>query len=562
MATVEALQPAIIYLGAGLAAALVSRAIRISPIVGYLAAGLIIGPAGAGLVEDNEATRFLGELGVGFLLFEIGLHFSLRELRTRRSDIIGLAPLQMGLCALVLAGLGFGAGLDLMLALLIGASLSLSSTAVVGRILADRNLPSCPMGRAASAVLVAQDIVAIFLLVFAAALGTAKERLGMELSLAVARALLALAVALLAGRFVVRPLFSSLAATNNRDAFTVVALFIVLASAAATAQLGLSLTLGAFLAGMAVSDSPYRQVVQHEVKPFLGLLLGLFFITVGMRIDVRYVFGEWPIVLLAAAVLLIVKTGMTFAAARLAGWSLPGATQLAFLLAQGSEFALVVMAVSNLAGVAPPLWSGVVVAAVTVSLVAAPFWSALGMWLARRLAERSRDEPVESGVHPPVLVFGMTPAARFAVDALRDHNIPYMAVDSDPERFASASSDGYDIVYGDARDRALMESLGADRARAIVMGSPRAGLAPQMADGALGPARFIAVDSPADRAEQSAQGLRAHLALAEPKGIELAADLLSEMGVPPADIASWIQDQAERRGLLDGEADRKADASA
>lgn len=272
MTAVETLQPAIIYLGAGLAAALASRAARLSPIVGYLVAGLVIGPSGFGLVQNNETARFLADLGVVFLLFDIGLHFSLKEIRTRRADMIGLAPLQIILCGLAFAMIGVAFGFPWPVAVLVGVSLALSSTAVVARLLADRNQPGCPMGRSATAVLVAQDIVAIFLLTFAASLGGDPNLLGAEVVIVLGKAVLALAIAILAGRFVVRPLFESLAATGNRETFTVVALFIVLAASAATARADLSLTLGAFLAGMALSDTPYRNTVQAEVKPFSGLL--------------------------------------------------------------------------------------------------------------------------------------------------------------------------------------------------------------------------------------------------------------------------------------------------
>ena len=218
MTAAEVLQPAIIYLGAGLASALASRAVRLSPIVGYLVAGVIIGPSGFGLVENNDTAKFLAQLGVVFLLFDIGLHFSVREIRTRRDDMMGLAPLQIILCGLAFAGIGWGLGFSLPIAIIVGASLALSSTAVVARILEDRKQPGCPMGRSATAVLVAQDIVAIFILVFAASLGATPNIVGIDLLFALAMAIVALVVALLAGRFVVRPLFRSLAATDNREA--------------------------------------------------------------------------------------------------------------------------------------------------------------------------------------------------------------------------------------------------------------------------------------------------------------------------------------------------------
>jgi CPA2 family monovalent cation:H+ antiporter-2 len=409
------------------------------------------------------------------------------------------------------------------------------------------------MGRSATAVLVAQDIVAIFILVFAASLGEDPNVIGTDLLMSLAMAVIALAVALLAGRFVVRPLFKSLAATDNSEAFTVVALFIVLAASAATERIGLSLTLGAFLAGMAVSDTPYRHVVQTEVKPFQGLLLGLFFMSVGMGVDIPAVVAIWPAVLATALVIVIFKTVIVFISARLNGWGMPGATQLGFLLSQGSEFTLVVVGVSTIAGAMPPGWAGVLTAAVAVTLVAAPIWTALGLHIARLLAERSKSatiNPAEVAEENPVLVFGMTEEGRLVAEALRDNDIPYVAIESDPERFVSAASDGYDVVYGDGRDRRLMDLIGAPRARAIVLGGP--GITPPIIiAGAEGQPRFIAVSEPSDRVRQAGLGLRAHLALAEPRGIELATDLLTTLGVAQPAIAQWIADQAERRGLLD-----------
>jgi monovalent cation:proton antiporter-2 (CPA2) family protein len=565
MTAVETLQPAIIYLGAGLAAALAARAVRLSPIVGYLVAGMVIGPSGLGLVQNNETSRFLADLGVVFLLFDIGLHFSLREIRTRSDDMIGLAPLQIILCGGAFAGIGYLLGFSWPVAALVGVSLALSSTAVVARILADRNQPGCPMGRSATAVLVAQDIVAIFILTFAASLGGKPEMLGVEALIVLGKAALALVLAILAGRFVVRPIFKSLAATDNREAFTVVALFLVLAASAATARVELSLTLGAFLAGMAVSDTPYRHVVQNEIKPFAGLLLGLFFMSVGMNVNVPAMAAIWPPVLIAALVIMIVKTTVVFVSARLNGWGVPGATQLGFLLSQGSEFTLVVMGIASISGAMPGNWSSVITAAVALTLVAAPIWTSLGLHIAKQIAERSKTvapNAAEAAEENPVLVFGMTPEARLAADALRDNHIPYLAVESDPERFVTAASDGYTIVFGDAKDARLMETIGVARARAIVLGG--AGFAvPQaiLSTGGKLPPRFVAVVTGSERVRQAGMGLRAHLAHAEPRGVELVTDLLTELGVEQKAIAAWITGEVERRGLIEEKPDEVASES-
>ncbi len=557
MTAAETLQPAIIYLGAGLAAALASRAVRLSPIVGYLVAGLVIGPSGFGLVQNSETARFLAELGVVFLLFDIGLHFSLRELSTRRDDMIGLAPLQIVLCGGAFALLGLAFGFPWPIATLVGVALALSSTAVVGRILADRNQPACPIGRSATAVLVAQDVVAIFLLTFAASFGGDPNAMAGEALIIVGKGALALVIAIIAGRFVVRPLFQSLAATNNRETFTVVALFIVLAASAATARADLSLTLGAFLAGMAVSDTPYRHVVQNEIKPFAGLLLGLFFMGVGMGVNLPAMAAIWPAVLATALVILIVKAAVVFAAARLNGWSVPGATQLAFLLSQGSEFALVVVGIVSIALAMPGNWAGVITAAVAVTLIVAPIWTSLGLHLAKLLAERAKGaqpDAEEVAEEHPVLIFGMTEEGCLAADALRDHDIAYLGIDSDPERFVAAVSNGYDVVFGDARDDHLMKSVGISDTKAIVLGTRGLGAASAFLARGPGAARspcFVAVTSLAERMQLSTQGFRAHMAHAEPKGLELATDLLQQLGIEQDKIATWVRDQSERRGLLD-----------
>lgn len=557
MTAVETLQPAIIYLGAGLAAALASRAVRLSPIVGYLVAGLVIGPSGFGLVQNNETARFLADLGVVFLLFDIGLHFSLKEIGTRRDDMVGLAPVQIILCGGAFALIGIAFGFPWPVAVLVGVSLALSSTAVVGRILADRNQPGCPMGRSATAVLVAQDIAAIFLLTFAASIGGDPNLLGTEAAIILGKGVLALAIALLAGRFVVRPLFQSLAATGNREAFTVVALFIVLAASAATARADLSLTLGAFLAGMALSDTPYRNVVQAEVKPFAGLLLGLFFMGVGMGVNLPAVAAIWPAVLATALVILVLKTAVVFAAARLNGWAVPGATQLGFLLSQGSEFTLVIVAIASISAAMPGAWAGILTAAVAVTMVAAPIWTALGLHIAKILAERNKAATIDAAElaqEHPVLVFGMSPEGRLAADALRDHGIAYIGIDSDPERFVAAVSDGYAMAFGDARDERLMESLDATEAKAIVLGARGLGAAAMpvrdLSSGARQPHLAVARDA-AETSQLANEGIRAYLSRAEPRGLEMVTELLKELGVTQDRITAWVTDQLERRGLLD-----------
>ena len=379
---VDALVPAITLLGFGAASALVTKAARLSPIVGYLIVGILIGQYGLGLIHESPATHLLAELGVVFLLFDIGMHVSMRELKESRRDLLGLAPAHLMLTGLMSAGALWMIGISWPIALAVGLSLGLSSTAVVARILTEREQNSCPIGRATTHVLIFQDMVAIFLMIYATSLGGAESGasgvagvistrllggadlpLAASLALSLVQAGLAFFAAVLAGKYLINPIFRTLAIIRNEEAFTAFTLLFVLAAACATAVSGLSLTLGAFLAGLAVSGTPFRHQVQTEMAPFRSLLLSFFFISVGLSIDVPALLRNLPFVLLAAGGLIGLKTALGFAAARLNGWSIPGATQMAFLLAQGSEFTLVVLSLGAVVtGMPGPLMSSVVAA--------------------------------------------------------------------------------------------------------------------------------------------------------------------------------------------------------
>ena len=494
---VDALVPALTLLGFGAASALVTKAARISPIVGYLIVGILIGQHGLGLIHESSATHLLAELGVVFLLFDIGMHVSMRELRESRRDLLGLAPAHLMLTGLMSAGALWMIGIAWPIALAVGLSLGLSSTAVVARILTEREQNSCPIGRTATHVLIFQDMVAIFLMIYATSLGGAETGasglagiistrllagadlpLIASLALSLVQAGLAFGAAILAGKYLINPLFRTLTAIRNEEAFTAFTLLFVLAAACATAMTGLSLTLGAFLAGLAVSGTPYRHEVQTEMAPFRSLLLSFFFISVGLSIDVPALLRNLPLVLLAAGALIGMKTALGFAAARLNGWSVPGATQMGFLLAQGSEFTLVVLSLGAIVtGMPGPLMSSVV-AAVALSLAIAPVWADLGARLSREIVRRtqSRTEAAPASaplLDRPVIIVGMTQTGRLAVDALEDHGIPYLATEFDPDRMLSAVADGYKVSFGDASNIKLIEAIGGTKARAMVLGIPR-----------------------------------------------------------------------------------------
>jgi Kef-type K+ transport system membrane component KefB len=545
----HALAPAVILLAAGLLAILVARPLRLSPIVGFLAAGVAIGAHGLHAIEEGPTTHLLAELGVVFLLFDIGLHFSLKEVLVRRDDLLRLGPAQMLLCG---AGLALGAaalGIDAALAAIVGASLGLSSTAVVSRVLAERKLQTCPLGRSATAVLVFQDLVAIFLLVFASSLAGDAASAGRAALEAAWKTAVAVGAALGVGRLAVGPAFRGLARIRNEEAFTAAALFVVLATAWATGSAGLSLTLGAFLAGMILADTPYRHVIQTELRPFRDLLMGFFFMSVGMALDPGALLRDLPAVLAIVAALLVAKTALVFAAARLSAWTPAGATQLGFLLAQGSEFALVVFALPGVAAMLSARAAGVLVASVALSLAVTPAWTQAGLTLARRVAARGRapGEAPRAAPHDdrPIMIFAMNEVGSLAIDALRRHDVPTVAIEVDPDRFLAATADGYTVAFGDPADLRLIDAIGGTRARAIGLAEPRFDisreLTPIVRERYPDLGRFVAVADEADRERHAALGMQAVVTRGLPHGVEFAAALLAFAGVDAARVAEWMR---------------------
>lgn len=546
MSEVFAILPAVTLLGVGLICILTARLVKTSPIVMFIAAGIIIGPNGLGVAPLNGTTNLLAQLGVVFLLFEIGLGFSSRTIRDSGRDLVVLAPLQMISCALGFGGAALLFGVSWPLAILIGFGAGISATAVVTATLQERNLVTCPLGKSSMAVLVFQDIAGIFLLVFASSLGAGEGALGPALAFAALNAALAAGAALLIGRYGARPALTMLAKANTPEIFTAAALFLVLATAAATGALGLSLTLGAFLAGVMVAETPYRALVKSEAKPFGALLLGFFFVTVGMGLDWRALADQAGLIAAAVVALMIGKTGLTVLAALIAGWSRPGATQLGFLTAQGSEFGLVLLAMPAVALSLGADTAGALVAATAASLALTPSWTGLGLKLARKLAEaRAKPTaPSASGTERPILVYAMTPAGRLAVDGLKHFKIPTVAIDGEPRRFMAALADGYDVGFGDPSDLRMMKTVGATNARALALAKSRYEISkdvtPYVNETYPDLARFVVVSDEVEAEAHRALGMTAVLNRSMPEGLDFAAALLRFSGIDDDAIMAWM----------------------
>ena len=366
-AILDALEPVVLLLLFGVVAAIACRAVRLSPIVGYLALGVILQASGLDLFQSSSSVALLAELGVVFLLFEIGLHFSLSHIREQARDIFGFGPVQVVLGALGLGALALFAGLAPLPAFLVGATLALSSTAVVAGLLAERRQQNCPVGMTATAILIFQDVAAIFLLIIVNALNGDGGAMAPQLAMAVVKAVAAFGVAFAMARLLVRPLFDLIARTDNAEVFTASALLVALAASWATGSIGLSLTLGGFLGGMIIAETPYRPVIQAETKPFRNLLLSFFFISVGLSLDLSSLAQHWAAMIAIAILFITVKIATNAASSLIFRWSVPGSMQLGFLLAQGSEFAFVILSLPAMRRLIGDTAAAILISAVALS---------------------------------------------------------------------------------------------------------------------------------------------------------------------------------------------------
>ena len=477
---------ALVVLGtAGILVPILSR-LGFSPVLGYLAAGALLGPLGLGslsqsfpllswfTIGDYGDVAGIAELGVVFLLFLIGLELSLPRLLTMRRLVFGVGGLQVLVTTALLAAAAAYSGKTLPEAIILGASLSLSSTAIVLELLSKQERMKTTAGRASFAVLLAQDLAVVPILIFIGLLAAGPQGavLG-SLAKAFMQAVVALAVIVLFGRFLLRPLFRLVASTRSSDLFIATALFVIIAAGVVASQAGLSMELGGFVAGLLLAETEYRKAVEATIEPVKALLIGIFFFTVGMAIDIRALLREPLLLASAVAGLIAVKSLLIVGLARLFRLSWPVAVEMGLLLGAGGEFAfvgLVLAAGSNLIDHSTASFA-LTVTAVTMALI--PLLS----HFARRFASRLRAAgaaPSELMMRPTgrqrhAIVVGYGRVGKVVCALLKEHGIPYIAADSDASMVTRDRRDGHDVYYGDAADQKFLEICGlADAAGVII----------------------------------------------------------------------------------------------
>lgn len=462
----------VILLAATVLAVPVVRHLGFGSVLGYLLAGLIIGPAGLKLVTDVESIAEVAELGVVMLLFLIGLEVRPARLWVMRRAVFGLGGAQLAVTGAALAGLAHLAGAPWTPSVILGCGLALSSTAIALPMLAERNLLSTHAGRDSFAVLLFQDLAVVPVLALVPMLHGGATELVHEVSwIAVAKAAAALLIVLAGGRFLIRPVFRAVAGAKTPEIFTATALLIVAGTAALVSAVGLSMSLGAFMAGVLLSDSEYRHELETDIKPFEGLLLGFFFVSVGMSADAALALSHPALILAGAAVLLAVKGAIAWALARIAGHDTLGALRLGVALAGGGEFGFVLFAVAVDEGAMTAEQSDAALLIITLSMVAGSLmFSVLEQWLAPALARRSR-RPFDdiSGSANPVIICGFGRMGQIIGRVLRMRGIPFTALDNNAAQIDLVRRFGNKAYYGNPARPDLLRAAGAERAKVLVV---------------------------------------------------------------------------------------------
>ncbi len=469
------LRDVLILLAASVAMVFVFKRLKTSPVLGYLVAGVIIGPFGLEFIGETDGLQGLAELGIVFLLFSIGLELSFRRLATLRREVFGLGTAQVLLTGGIIGGIVWALGVPLAAAIVIGAGMALSSTAIVLQLLAERGELSTRMGRSAFSILLLQDLAIVPLLAMIPLLdkGAASTNWS-EAGIDILKAAGAVAAIVVIGRYLIRPLFRAVASLKTHEAFIGLTLLAILGAGVATEAVGLSLTMGAFLAGLMMAETEFRHQIEVDIRPFQGLLMGLFFITIGMTIDIKFALGHWWQVLALVLLLIVLKATVIAVLARLiTGLPLALAVHTGLVLAQGGEFALVLISVAADDAIIAGTASQVVVTVVSLSMFATPFLAVLGRYLARRLERTSavglaaiEAENIDLKDHVIIAGYG-----RFGevIGRLLDRNkIPFVAFDNNPATVAAARERGLPVYFGDAAQYDLLWGLGIDRAQAIV----------------------------------------------------------------------------------------------
>jgi monovalent cation:H+ antiporter-2, CPA2 family len=571
------LEVVLLYLLAAVVGVVLCRFARLPPMLGYLIVGIVIGPHAMSLAADSQGVRYLAEFGVVFLMFVIGLEFNLPKLKSMRTLVFGLGSAQV---LLTMAGTLFGHALLVWLfsftmrpwelgwqgAVVLGGAIAMSSTAIVVKLMAERLELESEHGRRVLGVLLFQDLAVVPLLVLIPALDSSPQDLLQSLGLALLKASLLLTVLLVGGQRVMRWWLNLVAKRKSEELFVLNLLLITLGLAWLTEHAGLSLALGAFVAGMLVAETPYKHQVETDIRPFHDVLLGLFFITIGMKLDWRLVLEQWPLVLLLTLLPVVAKFVLIAGLAWLFRAPAGVALRTGLYLAQAGEFGFVLLTLGAENGLIAAEWVSPVLASMVLSMLATPLLIQSSNRIVMRLA--ASDWLMQSvamttiakkaiNVDAHVIICGYGRSGQNLARLLETERIPYMALDLDPDRVRQAAAAGQSVVFGDAARLQSLMAAGLARANAVVVSyhdTPSALRILQLVR-EHAPAVPVLVrtldDTDMDRLKHA--GATEVVPEAIEGSLMLASHALALVGVPMRRVIRVVQDQRDARyGLLRG----------
>lgn len=567
----------LLYLVAAVAGVVVCRLVRLPPMLGYLAVGVLIGPNAMALAKNSTSVEYLAEFGVVFLMFVIGLEFNLPKLKSMRKLVFGLGFSQVALTMLAalaghaLLGWAFASGgrawgLSWQSAVALGGALAMSSTAIVVKLMAERLELESEHGRRVMGVLLFQDLAVVPLLVLIPALGSSPEALARELAIAGLKAAGLVALLLVGGQRVMRWWLTQVARRRSEELFILNLLLVTLGLAYLTEHAGLSLALGAFIAGMLIAETEYKHQVETDIRPFHDVLLGLFFITIGMKLDLMAVVRQWPLVLAMTVLPVLFKFGLVAALAKLFGAATGVALRTGLYLAQAGEFGFVLLALATEQRLVPAGLHSPVLASMVLSMLATPFIVMYSNRIVMRLS--SSDWLMQSvamttiarraiNTERHVIIAGYGRSGQNLARILEGEHIPYMALDLDPDRVRQAAAAGQSVVFGDAARLQSLMAAGLARASAVVVSYHDTASAMKIlhlvqAHAPQVPVIVRTIDD-GDLEKLRAAGATEVVPESVEGSLMLASHALALVGVPMRRVIRVVQDQRDARyGLLRG----------
>jgi len=567
----------LLYLVAAVAGVVLCRLAKLPPMLGYLAVGVVIGPNAMALAKDSASVRYLAEFGVVFLMFVIGLEFNLPKLKSMRKLVFGL-----GLAQVLLTILGTVAGhfvltwafsytsqpwqLSWRGAVVLAAAMAMSSTAIVVKMMADRLELESEHGRRVIGVLLFQDLAVVPLLVLIPALDDSGRDMAVALGWAALKATVLLGLLLVGGQKVMRWWLTLVARRKSEELFVLNLLLVTLGLAWLTEHAGLSLALGAFVAGMLIAETEYKHQVETDIRPFHDVLLGLFFITIGMKLDWRPVLDQWQLVLLLSMLPVLVKFALVTLLARLFGTPSGVALRTGLYLAQAGEFGFVLLTLGAQQNLIDQQWVSPVLASMVLSMLASPFLInssdrivmrlSSSDWLMQSVAMTSiAKRAINTEAH--VIIAGYGRSGQNLARILDVEGIPYMALDLDPDRVRQAAAAGQSVVFGDAARLQSLMAAGLARANAVVVSyhdTPSAmKILRLVQEHAPKVPVIVRTIDDSDLEKLQAAGATEVVPEAIEGSLMLASHALALVGVPMRRVIRVVQDQREARyGLLRG----------